>query len=364
MKKLWLRLGAGIFASLLAVAICAVFVLPDRGGRRSDGLYYAASGIRPDAVLLTVDGAPIRAEEYLYWLAYDCEYLTSYMGEIDWDSALTDEMTYGDYAKADALEMVKMFAVVRRLASENGVTLLPEDEAALAAQKEEFIAYYGDEETYRDQIRVMGVSEEAFDEINAGYYLLNRVTDAFCTEGTSLYPGQEALAAHSRESGLITARLLYLATTELTEEEQEARYALAQSYLDRLNDAPTGQEAFERMGQMMEELGLEDGGGGVTFTESDADPALYAALSEREAYQLTGVVTAENGYYIAMRLPPDLDAAAQDLFSVRFLQLRGDAVVTTTAAYRRLNTGAFYQKLLSLRQSLADELRGEEKNKG
>lgn len=361
MKKLWLRLGAGIFASLLAVAVCAA-VQSEQGGRRSDGLYYAASGIRPDAVLLTVDGAPIRAEEYLYWLTYDCEYLISYMGEIDWDDALTDKMTYGDYAKADALEMVKMFAVVRRLAEENGVTLLPEDEAALAAQKEEFIAYYGDAETYQNQIRVMGVSEEMFEQINAGYYLLNRVTDAFCTEGTSLYPGQEALTAHSQESGLITARLLYLATAELTEEEKSARYALAQSYLDRLNDAPAGQEAFALMGQMMAELGLEDGGSGVTFTEQNADPALYAAVSEREAYQLTGVVEAENGYYIAMRLPPDMDAAAQDLFSARFLQLREDAVVRTTAAYDRLNTGAFYNALLTLRQSLAEEFRGAGEN--
>lgn len=360
MKKLWIRLFAGVLASVLAVAAgAAAMILVDRNGHRGDGLFYQATGIRPDAQLLTVDGTAVEAEEYLYWLAYDCEYLSSYMGSIDWDASITEEMTYGDYAKTDALETVKMFAVVRRLAKEHNITLSQEDEDALAQQRTEYVSYYGDEAAYADQIRLMGVSEAAFARINAGYYLLNRVADAACTESGALYPGEEALLAHSQSRGFLTARLLYLSTAELSETEIAARRALAEDDLRQLQETPSSQAAYDLMGQMIAELGLQSSENDLTFTAESADPALYDAVSKLEEQALSGVIEAENGFYVAMRMPLDLDAVAQDYFSSRFTQLRQEASVTTSRAYDRLNTGAFYTRLLTLRQELAAQLRGE-----
>ena len=53
------------------------------------------------------------AEEYLYWLAQDCDYLAGQVEGLDWDAAVTEDMTFGAYAKADAMEAVKQHAVVR-----------------------------------------------------------------------------------------------------------------------------------------------------------------------------------------------------------------------------------------------------------
>ena len=69
------------FAAMLVVSVLMVLWIAsgDRmsSGQRTDGLYYEVPGIHPDAVLMRINGEDIAAEEYLYWLAYDCEYLTS-----------------------------------------------------------------------------------------------------------------------------------------------------------------------------------------------------------------------------------------------------------------------------------------------
>ena len=101
MRKLWIRIGAGVLACLLVLGAALWTTYRARNGKRSDGLYYQASGIRPDARLLTVDGKVVEGEEYLYWLAYACEYLSSNLGEIDWSEELTDGVTFGEYAPAN-----------------------------------------------------------------------------------------------------------------------------------------------------------------------------------------------------------------------------------------------------------------------
>lgn len=132
MKKAWIRLAASVVLSaLLVVGISASGILTN--GHRTDGLFYQASGIRPDAELLTVNGETIDAEEYLYWLAYDCEYLAYNVQDLDFDAELSEGMTYGAYAKQDALETVKLYAVVRQWAKRGNVTLSDADREALQA---------------------------------------------------------------------------------------------------------------------------------------------------------------------------------------------------------------------------------------
>ena len=107
------------FAAMLAVSVLMVLWIAsgDRmsAGQRTDGLYYEVTGIHPDAVLMRINGEDISAEEYLYWLAYDCEYLTSYVPNLDFSAEVSNGMTYGSYAKADAVETVAAAAPQMRL---------------------------------------------------------------------------------------------------------------------------------------------------------------------------------------------------------------------------------------------------------
>ena len=119
------------FAAMLAVSVLMVLWIAsgDRmsAGQRTDGLYYEVTGIHPDAVLMRINGEDISAEEYLYWLAYDCEYLTSYVPNLDFSAEVSNGMTYGSYAKADAVETVKLYALLRQWAKQYNVSLTEED---------------------------------------------------------------------------------------------------------------------------------------------------------------------------------------------------------------------------------------------
>lgn len=151
MKNNWVRLIAGV---LVSVALVGAISLTGgmKKGSRTDGLLYEASGLHPDGQLLMVNGKTVTCEEYLYWLAYDCEYLSTYVQDIDWSAELTSGVTYGDYAQTDTLETVKLYSVVRAWAEEAGITLTDEDQEALDAQRLEYVTYYGGEEAYQRQL--------------------------------------------------------------------------------------------------------------------------------------------------------------------------------------------------------------------
>ena len=72
MKNNWVRLIAGALASVVLVGAISL-TGGMKKGHRTDGLLYEASGLHPDAELLLIDGQTVTAEEYLYWLAYDCD---------------------------------------------------------------------------------------------------------------------------------------------------------------------------------------------------------------------------------------------------------------------------------------------------
>lgn len=114
------------------------------------------------------------------------------------------------------METVKLYAVIRQWARQGNVTLTDSDREALEKQRQQYINYYGSQEAYLKQIQGMGVSETMFDSINQGYYLYAGVRQAFCTEGSALYPAQEDIDALAKDSGYATCLLLYWPWTART----------------------------------------------------------------------------------------------------------------------------------------------------
>ncbi len=359
MKKLWIRIGAGVLACLVALGAALWTTYRAQNGKRSDGLYYQACGIRPDARLLTVDGEAVEGEEYLYWLSYACEYLTSNLGSVDWDEELTDGVTYGEYAKADALETVKLFAVIRKLAKENGVELTEEDLARLQEQKDQYAAYYGGEEAYRRQVQLMGVSEAAYDRINSTYLLLDHLTDMAAKPGGSLYPTEEELLAYGEEKGYVTARVLYLPTMGLSGDAAAAQQLLAESYVQRLRELDAD-GAYQLLGQLAADLGMEVPENDYTFNADTADESIVTAIQALEEGAVSDVLSTESGFYIAIRRPLNTDALAQSRFSDLLVQLRGELPITFSKAYDKLDAGAFYTALLQARKDLAEQFKEAE----
>ena len=178
------RFLAMLLASVLAVGIIAFATNGE--GRRTDGLYYEVTGIRPDAQIMTVDGEKVSAEEYLYWLSSQCDKLAAYYPGVDFNTQYTDSMTFGDFVKTDAQEMAKLYAIVRQWSEKYGVTLTDADREEIAQQRAQYVSYYGSEEAYQNQLRLLGISEESFNTINEAAYYYANLAKLFCNEDANL----------------------------------------------------------------------------------------------------------------------------------------------------------------------------------
>lgn len=342
------RFVAGLIAAILLVSCVSFFDDGADIGKKDKGLYYQASGVRPDAVVMTINGEKIRAEEYMYWMAYDCEYLSAYAGSLDWDEIVTGDMTYGDYVKDEVTNTMKTYAVIRQMAKEGSITLTDEDTAALAAQRQQYVEYYGGEEAYTQQIQLLGVSEEAFDEINSMYYLYNRVQEAFC-DG-ALRPDDDTIRAFAAEQQLMSAKLLFLSTDGLSEDDIAQRRDLAQGYADKLKSADNVDELYA---QFAGELGLDVSENGQTFVPSEVDPALATAVSALQEGEVSDLIEGANGLYVALRMPTDLATAADRLFSHTLENNIANAEVKYHSAYNKINVNTFFPNLLQARQELS-----------
>ena len=115
------------------------------GGDTEGGLLCEASGIRPDTVLLSVDGRDVSAQRYLYWLAYACDYIADYYdsGEgIQWGDTVSGQ-SLEDYAKDQALQNAALYATVETWAEDYGCTLTDEDRTAMDREWAARAAPYG-----------------------------------------------------------------------------------------------------------------------------------------------------------------------------------------------------------------------------
>ena len=345
MKSNWIRFLAGVIASAVLVG---AFALTGgmKNGKRTDGLLYQASGLHPDGELLLIDKQTVTAEEYLYWLAQDCDYLTGQVEGLDWDAAVTEDMTFGAYAKADALEAVKQHAVVRAWAGEAGIGLTDADKAEMEAQRQQYVTYYGSEASFLQRLAVMGVSEAAWDMIQTGQYLYRNLYEAFCTPGSGLYPDEASLADYAAAQG-------YMSVYAVTVTDDDDAEGVAADLLARWQAAEDKESEYAAI---CEELGQEVGSA-VTLAAVEGDPLSDAIAALEEGGMDAVIDPYEDGTcYVVMRTETDMSAVAQTYFDVLWEQRVQDAVVVVnTKLYDTIDTGAFYEKLTQLRAALEAE---------
>ena len=344
MKNNWVRLIAGVLCSVVLVGAIALTGGMKKGSR-TDGLLYEASGLHPDGELLLIDRQTVTCEEYLYWLAYDCEYLSTYVPNVDWNAEITDGVTYGDYAKTDALETVKLYSAVRAWAQEAGVTLTEEDRSALESQRLEYVEYYGGEEAYQQQLEAQGITEEGYDRIRETGFLYQRLQEAFCTEGGALYPDGAALAQYVADNGYLTGRVIFVEAGDGAEEE-------ANGYLKRMQEA---EDKIAEHAAICQEREV-DQQDSITFSAAAGDSlsdALGQAVSALQPNEMTDVVALDDGYYIFLREETDLNAVLPTYFNTLLQARRSEAhVVYNEELYAAIDTGTFYEKLTQLRSEL------------
>lgn len=340
------------FAAMLAVSVLMVLWIAsgDRmsAGQRTDGLYYEVAGIHPDAVLMRINGEDISAEEYLYWLAYDCEYLTSYVPNLDFSAEVSNGMTYGSYAKADAVETVKLYALLRQWAKQYNVSLTEEDEARLQQQRQQYVTYYGGEEGYQQQLQLLGISEDTFDSINRMYLLYARIHDLYTADGSAMHPTQEAIDAFAQEKGYVTVKLLYWPASG-----GENSQAQAEDFAARLATAEDKDALYAEMAQ---QLGIEAGDTGRTFSAETLGETLSAAFSALEPGQVSDVIATDEGWYVAIGQTLDESSVLDEMFTENVTQARSELTVEyNQGLYDKLDAGDFYSRLTARQSELSSQ---------
>ena len=341
MKNNWIRLLAG---ALVSVVLVGAFALTGgmKSGKSTEGILYQASGLHPDGQMLVIDGQTVTCEEYLRWLDYTCAYLTNQLPNIDWSAAISDSedaMTYGEYAKVEAVETVKSYAVIRAWADQANVTLGDEAIEALAAQRAQYVALYG-EEGYQQQLALMGISEETFDGMLAAQYLNSSLQTAY-GPGGSLYD-EDAVRAYAQEQGYASVYVL-----TLTGENAET---MAADLLERWQKA---EDKAAEYAAMCEEL-QQEAVGAVTLTVAEGDP-LSDAIMALELEELTAVIDpyGDGSCYVILRTDLDLSVAADAYFQqVQSDRLANASVVSNAKLYSSLDVGAFYDRMTELRAEM------------
>ena len=353
MKNELKRLGIALVVSLVLVGIIASLGLSN--GRRTDGVYYEASGIHPDAELIEVNGEIITAEEYFYWLDYVCGYLTaSAGGQLDLSAQLSESATYADYAKMDALNTVMLRASISSWAKEAGIELTDKDKEALEAQRQEYMQYYGGEEGYRQQLLLLGISEEMLLHVESAPMVYTHVQEAFCDPKGALYPGDEAVDAYAQESGYVTARLLYFATNGMDKKAIADVKDKAEGYAKRLSKAKDTDKTYEKLAK---ELELNTDPKGLTIHPGTSDAAVCEAIAKLKVGKVSGVIQGQTGFYVAVRMPLNKSAVSVDLYNSA-LQSRTESVKMdiNRSLYQKIDAAEFYKNLGQARTALKQEL--------
>lgn len=368
MKKetfdLLIRLVAGIAASLILVGAIGLMGNGMSKGKETDGLFYQVTKLHPDGELLNVDGESIIVEEYLYRLSYQCAYLSAYMPGVDLSEQVTDGMTYGDYAKKATLEEVKQYAVIRRLAQDIGLTMTDEDLAMLDEMRSRYIEYYGDEETYLAQLSLLGISEGTFMRINdtaanETRFLYEHLKDAYTQSDGAFYPGEAAIADYTEAGGYVTAQILFIDTCEMEGDEKAEALETMEGYLTQLQEAEDRDAAFaaaaEDLGMSAESLTLRNG---------DVESGLIDELQKIAVGELSGIISTEEGYYIAIRRELDINTVLEEYFNGCLLDACAAAKVTVNEKlYDVIDPAAFYPALLAEQEKMSEQLTSQDQDR-
>lgn len=346
MKKI--RYLAGALAALLLISLLA-----GCGGKKEpEGLFYKASGIDPKSTIAAVNGREITAEEYLYWLAYECERIAADRGSVKWGEVIADGITYGEYAKRTALADVTQYAAARTMAEKSGVTLSQEDREQLQQNKDEDISRSGGREEYLRHLAMMGISEEAYDRINEGHMLLTRLMELGGTEGSPVYPTEQELEAFSQGKDFTTVRLIALPIAGLDEKARADQQTLLADCAEQIREA---EDPCAKLAELSESLGQSDGDRDQTLGSDIIDPTLMKAVGELKEGEVSDVVTTAGAMCVALRRPLDESAIAREYFDRRLVEARTTAKVEVSASYKSLDVGKFYPALVELRKTMFDE---------
>lgn len=343
----------------------------------ADDLAYQVAGIQRDSELFTVDGVGVNAEEYFYMLMNSVSQEMYYNGlstNDDWSAVSEDGQSTSEYLKAEALESIVVYQIVRNHAAELGVELSAEKKAEIRAELDEaIISRYGSEEDFQNYLLdELCVSKEGFAALNETAYLSQALEEKLRENGT-IAVSDEATEKFIQEQGIYGAKHILVATRDInedksfsdfTDEEKAQALEKANELRQQLRDAGDSEEKFDELMAEYSEDGRDENGDlyspeGYTYVYPGQMVTTFEAGAKGLAVgEISDPIESRYGYHIILRIAPDMEQAGEESLAYQYYDLTqqwsAEAEIVTTTAYDELDTREFYdrlQEILEARQA-------------
>lgn len=314
-----------------------------------------SAGLKGDETMLTVNGAVIPADLYLYFLAVNCAYLTQMYQ--------ADVADYADQLKEDSKTVTAYYKLLEAKCEELGCPLTDEQQTEL----NETLMAEG-QETYDQRKTINGLSDETMKFVYSINYFYNNVLDATIGQPTEddlnnyVYQTRHILLKTVDTSGTPTVQedgsYAYPALDEATIAEKKA---LAEDILAQLNASDDPSTLFnDLMNEYSEDEGLEDSPDGYTATLGQMVPAYEEAALALDYGQVSGIVESEYGYHIIIRdkvadTSQYVDSWREYQMGQQVDQWIADADIQTTEALDNLDVADFYNKFNAYQVALNEK---------
>jgi len=380
-----------------AALLCAAFLLlPLFGCGKSqetpaeDDVTYNLIGVSGDDTALTVDGEPVDAETFCYWIYTSVLNLSQDQfdgGDVDWTTEI-DGQSVKDYVLADAENIAVLYRTVEDHAVSLGCTLDDADEQELSDLRAQYISSVGSEEDYLEQLRLVGLREETFMHFNKVTQYYNKLLDLlYLSDGATYAPTEEQLKTYADETfqsmgyqdfddyvatnELFSAKHILLLTEDITtgeaydDEKIASQKALADDLLAQLRASDDPVTLFDTlMNEYSEDTGLESNPDGYLYSSGSMVSEFEDAVAALDYYEISDVVKSEYGYHIIMRLPITPEELKSDYCQESLSALADEwcsaAKVEHGAAYDSIDPETYYEALAAARQAAQDAASAEE----
>lgn len=314
-----------------------------------------SAGMKAGDTMLTVNGEPIPADLYLYFLAVNCAYLTQmYQADVS---------DYVDQLKEDSKTVTAYYKLLEMKCQELGCPLTDAQQTEL---KETLMAQ--GQEDYEQRKTINGLSDETMEFVYAINYFYDNVLNA--TIGT---PTDDQLNSYVYQTRHILLKTVDTTAAPTLQEDGTYTYpalddatvaekrALAEDILSQLNASDDPSTLFdELMNEYSEDEGLESSPEGYTATLGQMVSPYEKAALALSFGQVSGIVESEYGYHIIIRdqvkdLSSYADKWREYQMGQQVDQWMADADIQTTEALDNLDVADFYAKFNAYQVALSAE---------
>ena len=320
-----------------------------------EDLYLATADIPGDFELMTVNGQPVSARMYLYWLAYSISEMESYMYAyygmaLDW----SEESGLGEYLMSDALNAALMYTLVPEKAKELGYDLTADQIAEFESYTAETIVAMGGEEEFNESLRMLGLDRDTYLAINRSPYYYQQVLNGMFADR----PTDEDVKTYIEEKDILSAKHILLLTMDMSTRQPLAddviaqKKATAEDILKQLQESSDLAADFDAlMNQYSEDSGLATNPDGYVFTAGEMVSEFENGTRALEYGQISGLVESPYGYHIILRQDPDTPSLREDcLTTLASSQINSwitEANVVLSDEYMNLDPQMFYEKFMA-----------------